>query len=93
MGLKTKLTRKQALEPYVLLRLRADEINRLAYLVEGLSHSGRIEVPQDAPFSQPASRLIHISCISLCWSSATPLSARCRTTGYDFNTPIFWNTS
>lgn len=52
MGKKTSLTRQQAVEQYILLRLRAEEIKRLAYLVEGMYGDGKIQLPPDAPFSR-----------------------------------------
>jgi len=53
MGPKTRLSREEAIEQYILLRLRANEIKRLAFLVEELYGSnGRVEIAQDAPFSR-----------------------------------------
>lgn len=53
MGPKTRLSREEAIERYILVRLRAPEIKRLAFLVEELSGPhGRVEVAQDAFFSR-----------------------------------------
>ena len=50
-GPKTQLSREQAIERYILLRLRVEEINRLGFLVEGL-HAGTILLSNDACFSR-----------------------------------------
>ena len=50
VGPKKVITRKQAIEQYVILRLRAEEIERLDYLLKAL-HDGRITPPNDSPFS------------------------------------------
>lgn len=44
------MERNEAIERYILLRLRTEEINRLAFMVEGFHH-GRIVLPANAPFS------------------------------------------
>jgi hypothetical protein len=44
------MSRKQAIERYILLRLRVEDIKRLSFLVEGLFHK-TIGIPGDAPFS------------------------------------------
>jgi hypothetical protein len=51
LGQRAQLSREEAIEHYILLRLRATEINRLAFLVEGF-HSGTIQVSGDAPFTR-----------------------------------------
>lgn len=50
MGAKRRLTRQEAVEQFVILRLRTEEINRLDYLLRALKHR-RISVPADSPFS------------------------------------------
>ena len=50
-GPKTQLSREQAIERYILLRLRVEEIKRLDFLVEGL-YTGTIGLSNDAPFSR-----------------------------------------
>ena len=50
MGATKTLTRAEAIEEYVVLRLRAEEINRLDYLLKALK-SERIALPGDSPFS------------------------------------------
>jgi hypothetical protein len=49
-GQKTSMSREEAVESYILLRLRAEDIKRLGYLVEGL-HERAIVLPEGAPFS------------------------------------------
>jgi hypothetical protein len=49
-GQRTPLTRKEAIEHYIVLRLRAEDINRLDFLVEGL-YDGRIQIPSGSPFT------------------------------------------
>ena len=44
------MSREQAIECYILVRLRAEEIKRLSFLVEGL-HKGTIQLERDAPFT------------------------------------------
>jgi hypothetical protein len=43
-------TREKAVSEYVILRLRAEELNHLDYLLVGLAH-GRITLSVDSPFS------------------------------------------
>src|SRR5260370_32197736 len=50
MGAKKTLTRSQAIEEYVILRLRFEDIKRLDYLLHALHHK-RITLPEDSPFS------------------------------------------
>ena len=50
IGQRTELTREEAIERYILLRLRVEDIRRLAYLVEGL-YNKSIQLPSDAPFT------------------------------------------
>jgi hypothetical protein len=50
-GQKTQMSREEAIERYVLLRLRVEDIKRLSFLVETF-HSGRIQLPSDALFSR-----------------------------------------
>ncbi len=50
-GQKKQLSREEAVERYILLRIRAIEISRLGFLLEAL-HDGRIEIPGDAPFTR-----------------------------------------
>jgi hypothetical protein len=50
IGPKRAITRKQAIEQYVILRIRAEEIERLDYLLKAL-HDGSITPPNDSPFS------------------------------------------
>jgi hypothetical protein len=50
VGQKAEMTREQAIEHYILLRLRVEDIRRLAFLVEGL-HKEIIQVPAGSPFS------------------------------------------
>jgi hypothetical protein len=44
------MSRERAIENYILLRLRAEDIKRLSFLVEGL-YERTIQVPDGAPFS------------------------------------------
>jgi hypothetical protein len=44
------MTREQAIERYILLRLHFEDINRLAFLVENL-HARTIHLPSGAPFT------------------------------------------
>jgi len=46
-----QMSREQAIEHYILLRLRTEDIRRLSFLLEGL-HEKRIQLPSDSPFSQ-----------------------------------------
>lgn len=50
IGQRSSLSRKKAVEHYILLRLRAEDVKRLAYLVEGL-YQKSIQLPPDAPFT------------------------------------------
>jgi hypothetical protein len=50
-GQRTPLTRKEAIEHYIVLRLRAEDINRLDFLVRGL-YDGTIQVPNGSPFTR-----------------------------------------
>jgi len=50
MGARKTLTRSQAIEEYVILRMRFEEIKRLDYLLKALHHK-RIGLPDDSPFS------------------------------------------
>lgn len=50
MGARNHLSRSEAMEQYVVLRLRADDINRLDFLVKGF-HAQSITLPRDSPFS------------------------------------------
>jgi hypothetical protein len=50
-GPKKQLSRKQAIERYILLRLRVEDIKRLGFLVEGL-HAGTIQLPKDVRVSR-----------------------------------------
>jgi hypothetical protein len=50
MGATKTLDRSEAIEQYVILRMRAEEINRLDYLLKTLKDK-RIVVPKDSPFS------------------------------------------
>jgi hypothetical protein len=45
------MSREKAIEHYILLRLRAEEIKRLSFLVEGL-YEGTIQLPVEAPFTR-----------------------------------------
>ncbi len=49
-GQRTQLSREEAIEHYILLRLRVEDIKRLGYLVESL-YNGAIQLPSDAPFT------------------------------------------
>ena len=44
------MSREEAIERYVVLRLRTEDIKRLSFLVENL-FAGRIQLPSDAPFT------------------------------------------
>jgi hypothetical protein len=50
MGATKTLTRSRAIEEYVVLRIRANEINRLDYLLKTLSHK-RVVLPDDSLYS------------------------------------------
>lgn len=49
-GQRTQMTREQAIERYILLRLRFEDIKRLAFLVENL-HAKAIQLPSGSPFT------------------------------------------
>ena len=49
-GPTKSLTREEAVNEYVVLRLRAEEFRHLDYLLVGLAHK-RIVLPEDSPFS------------------------------------------
>ena len=49
-GAKKGLDRAEAIEEYIILRLRTEDINRLDHLVNAFYH-GRIALPSDSPFS------------------------------------------
>jgi hypothetical protein len=50
LGQKTQLSREQAIERYLVLRLRVEDINRLDFLVKGF-YAGSIQLPNGAPFT------------------------------------------
>jgi hypothetical protein len=50
MGARKLLSRPEAIEQYVILRMRVDELNRLDYLLKALKDK-RITPPTDSPFS------------------------------------------
>src|SRR5215469_16393536 len=50
IGQRTEMTREEAIERYILLRLRVEDIRRLAYLVESL-YNKSIQLPDKAPFT------------------------------------------
>src|SRR6476646_4888683 len=50
IGQRAQISREEAIERYILLRLRVEDIRRLAYLVEGL-YSKSIVLPANAPFT------------------------------------------
>ena len=45
------MSRQEAIEEYILLRLRTEDIKRLGFLVEGL-YDGKVRLPDDSPFSR-----------------------------------------
>lgn len=49
-GQRRQVTREEAIERYILLRLRFEDIKRLAFLVENL-HAKTIQLPAGSPFS------------------------------------------
>jgi hypothetical protein len=49
-GARKTLSRTEATEQYVILRMRVDELKRLDYLLKGLKYD-RITLPVDSPFS------------------------------------------
>ena len=50
IGTRNTLSRTEAIEEYVILRLRTEDINRLDFLVNAFYHS-RMGLPADSPFS------------------------------------------
>jgi hypothetical protein len=50
MGARKSLSRADAIEQYVILRLRTEDLNRLDFLLNGL-YEQRITLPSDSPFS------------------------------------------
>jgi hypothetical protein len=50
IGARKTLSRAEAVEQYIILRLRAEDINRLDFLMNAL-HDNRITLPSDPPFS------------------------------------------
>ena len=50
MGARKSLSRNEAIEEYVILRLRTEDINRLDYLLNAL-YDKRITPPADSPFA------------------------------------------
>ena len=50
MGARKSLSRAEAIEQYVVLRLRTEDLNRLDFLLNGL-YGQRITLPSDSPFS------------------------------------------
>jgi hypothetical protein len=50
IGARRKLDRSEAMEQYVILRLRTEDLNRLDFLVNGF-YQRRIVLPEDSPFS------------------------------------------
>jgi hypothetical protein len=51
LGQKNQMSRDEAIECYILVRLLAEDIKRLSFLVEGL-YRGTIQVPNGAPFTR-----------------------------------------
>lgn len=49
-GQRTTMSREEAIERYILLRLRFEDIRRLGFLVEGL-HARTIQLPSGSPFT------------------------------------------
>jgi hypothetical protein len=49
-GQRTEMTREEAVERYILLRLRFEDIKRLAFLVEKL-YAREIQLPDGSPFT------------------------------------------
>jgi predicted RNase H-like HicB family nuclease len=49
-GRRTRISRQEAIELYILLRLRTEDIRRLSFLVEGF-YKRTIQIPNAAPFS------------------------------------------
>jgi hypothetical protein len=49
-GQRAQMTREDAVERYILLRLRFEDIKRLGFLVENL-HARKIQLPSGSPFT------------------------------------------
>ncbi len=49
-GQRTPMSREEAIERYILLRLRAEDVKRLSFLVEGL-YGKTIQLPNNSPFT------------------------------------------
>ena len=49
-GPRSRISRDEAIERYILLRLRYEEIRRLAFLVEGF-YGKTIQLPENTPFT------------------------------------------
>lgn len=49
-GQRTPMSREEAIERYILLRLRFEDIKRLSFLVEGL-YAKTIQLPGNSPFT------------------------------------------
>ena len=49
-GQRTQLSREEAVERYILLRLRLEDINRLGFLVQNF-HTRAIQLPNGSPFT------------------------------------------
>lgn len=49
-GQRNQMSRDEAIERYILLRLRFEDIKRLEFLVESL-HAGKIQLPSRSPFT------------------------------------------
>jgi hypothetical protein len=49
MGARNPLSRAEAIEQYVILRMRVDELKRLDYLLKALKYN-KIGLPADSPF-------------------------------------------
>ncbi len=49
-GQRTPMSREEAIERYILLRLRVEDIKRLSFLVEGL-YAKQIQLPSNSPFT------------------------------------------
>jgi len=50
MGARKRLSHSEAVEQYVVLRLRTEDINRLDFLLNGFNRQ-RITLPRESPFS------------------------------------------
>ena len=49
-GQRNRMSREEAIERYILLRLRFEDIQRLGFLVEGL-YGKKIQLPANSPFT------------------------------------------